>query len=102
MQDTSFKYVVLQLAGYLIQKIKSIVDAHFPEPTDEMYVKKLCRIRGVDTQELFRIISKDAGFNFDDRHIIKHADRFLWHSEIPIYVEDFIRKNKEQIDNFDI
>lgn len=65
----------------------------------EFYTKKLCRIRhNINTRELFEIISYDAGFRYDAKTLDHHEKNYLFKSEIPIYVEIFIDKNKKQID----
>jgi hypothetical protein len=102
MQETPYKYLALKIARLLTQWINAFINAQYPPMTDEQYLKKLCRIRDVDTKELFRIISKDAGFDFADRHLNEYEKRYLWHDEIPVFVEDFIRKNKDHIDEIEI
>jgi hypothetical protein len=89
---------VLAVAGLLLHLCLRL-QRHRPAPgkfSTEDYLYKIARITGVSEYEIFRKSAEN--WPVSEAMIEAHFKDYLLHQATPCYVNDFVRKNKRQVD----
>ena len=91
-------YVLLVLAALVLQLIQRLHSTAISEGTvsAQDYLYKLARITGASEYEIF--CKSAENWPVSEAMVKEHFKAYLLHQTTPCYVNDFVRKNKGQID----
>jgi hypothetical protein len=85
--------LLLLLVQLLNRQMTGDTRAHLAED----YLYKMARITGASEYEIFQ--KSAAEWPVPETMVEKHFKEYLRHQATPYYVNDFIRKHKQQVDN---
>ena len=95
--ETVFILAAAALLLLLVQLLNRQVTGDTREHLAEDDLYKMARITGASEYEIFQ--KSAAKWPVSDPMVEKHFKEYLRHQATPYYVNDFIRKHKQQVDN---
>lgn len=94
--------LILAAAGLLFQILQGrqrpTADTRVVSAEDYLY--KIARITGAREYEIFR--KSAADWPVPESMVKEHFKEYLQHQATPYYVNDFVRKHKQQVDNLEL
>jgi hypothetical protein len=95
--ETVFILAAAALLLQLVQLLNRQMNGDSRENRTEDDLYKMARITGASEYEIFQ--KSAAEWPVSDTMVEQHFKEYLRHQATPYYVNDFIRKHKQQIDN---
>jgi uncharacterized protein (DUF2236 family) len=96
--ETVFILAAAALLLQLVQLLNRQMTGDTQKNRTEDYLYKMARITGASEYEIFQKSAEE--WPVSDTHLVEeHFKEYLRHQATPYYVNDFIRKHKQQIDN---
>jgi uncharacterized protein (DUF2236 family) len=95
--ETVFILAAAALLLQLVQLLNRQMTGDTRENRTEDYLYKMARITGASEYEIFQKSAEE--WPVSDTLVEQHFKEYLRHQATPYYVNDFIRKHKQQIDN---